>query len=48
MYKKIINEILLSEMPSEGILKLMEDGEMSIIIPELLRLNFICYSQCVL
>ncbi|MFA6783225.1 MAG: HDIG domain-containing metalloprotein [Sedimentibacter sp.] len=39
MYKKIINEILLSEMPSEGILKLMEDGEMSIIIPELLRLK---------
>ena len=39
MYKKILNEILLSEIPSEGIYKLMEDGEMNNIIPELLRLK---------
>ena len=39
MYKKILNEILLSEIPSEGIYKLMGDGEMNNIIPELSRLK---------
>ena len=35
MYKKILNEILLSEIPSEGIHKLMDSGEMNNILPEL-------------
>jgi tRNA nucleotidyltransferase (CCA-adding enzyme) len=39
MYKKILNEILLSEIPSVGIHKLMGDGEMNNIIPELSRLK---------
>jgi tRNA nucleotidyltransferase (CCA-adding enzyme) len=39
MYKKIINEILLSEKPSEGIYELMKTGELDKIIPELLRLK---------
>ena len=39
MYKRILNEILLSEIPSEGIHKLMDNGEMNNIIPELLRLK---------
>ena len=39
MYKKFLNEILLSEIPSVGIHKLMGDGEMNNIIPELSRLK---------
>ena len=39
MYKRILNEILLSEIPSEGIHKLMDSGEMNNILPELLRLK---------
>lgn len=39
MYKNILNEILLSEKPSEGIYKLMENGRMNNIIPELLKLK---------
>ncbi len=39
MYKKILNEILLSETPSDGIYKLIKGGEINNIIPELLRLK---------
>ncbi|HOW23916.1 MAG TPA: HD domain-containing protein [Sedimentibacter sp.] len=39
MYKKVLNEILLSQKPSAGILRLIETGEMNEIIPELLRLK---------
>jgi tRNA nucleotidyltransferase (CCA-adding enzyme) len=39
MYKKILEEVLLSEKPSSGIHKLIETGEMNNIIPELLRLK---------
>lgn len=35
MYKNILNKILLSNKPSDGIYKLIETGEMSNIIPEL-------------
>ncbi|NLK63910.1 MAG: HD domain-containing protein [Tissierellia bacterium] len=39
MYKIILNKILLSEKPSEGIYKLMATGELDNVIPELLRLT---------
>ena len=39
MYKRILNEILLSERPSEGIYKLIKKGQMNNIIPELLKLK---------
>lgn len=39
MYKKILNDILLSEKPSSGIYKLIETGEINGIIPELLKLK---------
>ena len=39
MYKKFLNEILLSELPSVGIYKLIETEEMINIIPELLKLK---------
>lgn len=38
-YKNILNKILLSEKPSEGIYKLIETGEINEIIPELLVLK---------
>lgn len=37
MYKDILNKILMSDKPSEGIYKLVGSGEMENIIPELLR-----------
>lgn len=37
MYKDMLNKILMSEKPSDGIYKLIETGEMGNIIPELLR-----------
>ena len=39
MYKKILNDILLSEKPSIGIYKLIENREMDNIIPEILKLK---------
>ena len=39
MYKKILNDILLSEKPSIGIYKLIETKEMNNIIPEILKLK---------
>ncbi len=39
MYKKILNQILLSDNPSLGIYKLMETNEMDNIIPEILKLK---------
>lgn len=39
MYKKVLNEVLLSQKPSEEILRLIETGEMNDIVPELLRLK---------
>lgn len=39
MCKNILNKILLSERPSEGIYKLIETGEIDDIIPELLTLR---------
>ncbi|WP_313341786.1 HD domain-containing protein [Sedimentibacter sp.] len=39
MCKKILNEILLSHKPSEGIYKLLETGQIKQIIPELLKLK---------
>lgn len=38
MYKKILNKILISEKPSEGIYKLIETGEMKNIIPEIMKM----------
>nr|WP_312577305.1 HD domain-containing protein [Sedimentibacter sp.] len=38
MYKKILNKILMSEKPSEGIYKLIETGEMKNIIPEIMKM----------
>jgi len=37
MYKEKLNEILISNKPSDGINKLIETGEMINIIPEILR-----------
>ena len=39
MYKNILNEILLSDKPSEGIYKLIETKEINNIIPEILKLK---------
>ena len=39
MCKKILNEILLSHKPSEGIYKLLETGQINEIIPELVKLK---------
>ncbi len=39
MYKNILEEILLSDKPSEGIYKLIETGQIDIIMPELLKLK---------
>ena len=39
MFKKILNEILLSHKPSEGIYKLLKTGQINEIIPELLKLK---------
>ena len=39
MYKKVLNDILLSEKPSIGIYKLIETKEMDDIIPEILKLK---------
>ncbi|WP_313164809.1 HD domain-containing protein [Sedimentibacter sp.] len=39
MFKKFLNEILLSHKPSEGIYKLLETGQINEIIPELLKLK---------
>ena len=39
MYKKLLNEILLSEKPSMGIYKLIETKEIDNIIPEILKLK---------
>lgn len=39
MYKKVLNDILMSEKPSTGIYKLIETKEMDNIIPEILRLK---------
>ncbi len=39
MYQKILNEILLSDKPSLGIYKLIENGEMQKIIPEVLKMK---------
>lgn len=39
MYKKVLNEILLSEKPSLGIYKLIETEEMNNIIPEILKMK---------
>ncbi|NYB72532.1 HD domain-containing protein [Sedimentibacter hydroxybenzoicus DSM 7310] len=39
MFKKILNEILLSHKPSKGIYKLLETGQINEIIPELLKLK---------
>ena len=39
MLKNILNEILLSDKPSEGIYRLIETGEISRIIPELTALK---------
>ena len=39
MYKKILNDILLSEKPSIGIYKLIETKKMDNIIPEVLKLK---------
>lgn len=39
MNKNILNDILLSEKPSNGIYKLIETGEIKNIIPELLELK---------
>lgn len=37
MYKEILNQILMSDKPSEGICRLIETGEMNNMIPELLN-----------
>lgn len=39
MYKNILNNILLSDKPSDGIYKLIETGEINEIIPELMELK---------
>lgn len=39
MYKNILEEILLSDKPSEGIYKLIETGQIDMIMPELLKLK---------
>jgi len=39
MYKKILNEILLMEKPSNKIYELIETGEINNIIPELIKLK---------
>lgn len=39
MYKNILNEILLSEKPSNGIYRLIETKEINSIIPELMELK---------
>lgn len=39
MYKNILNNILMMEVPSAGIYRLIENGEMNNIIPEVLRLK---------
>lgn len=39
MNKEILNEILLSEKPSQGIYKLIETGMINDIIPELIKLK---------
>lgn len=37
MSKEILNKILMSDKPSEGIYKLIQSGEMNCMIPELFR-----------
>ncbi len=39
MYKKILNKILLSQKPSDGIYMLFETGEINEIIPEMIGLK---------
>ena len=39
MYKKILNDILLSHKPSIGIYKLIETNEINNIIPEIMKLK---------
>jgi len=39
MYQKILNEILMSDKPSQGIYKLIETGEIKKIIPEILKMK---------
>lgn len=39
MYKKILNDVLLSNKPSLGIYKLIETKEMNNIIPEILKIR---------
>lgn len=39
MYKNILENILLSEKPSEGIYRLLQTGEIKDIIPELMKLK---------
>lgn len=39
MYKKILNDVLLSNTPSIGIYKLIETNEINNIIPEILKLK---------
>lgn len=39
MYKNILNNILMDEIPSKGIYKLIETGEINNIIPELIKLK---------
>ncbi len=39
MYKNILDEILLSDKPSGGIFKLIETGQINLIIPELFKLK---------
>lgn len=39
MYQNILNEILMSKKPSQGIYKLIETGEMKKIIPEMMKMK---------
>lgn len=39
MFKKVLNDILVSEKPSQEIYKLIETGEINNIIPEILKLK---------